>query len=156
MQPFRRSFIAALLALSLGLVPVLSPASGDELAVEHIEPVGDLYTQIVAVESNGVRTLYISGQVGRGETLEEQSRGAYGQLARRLEANGATVDDIVKLVTYVVDWDYGKKDEAFAGFYEVFEGGADTTPAHTLVGVQALYSPHALLEVEAVAVISAD
>ncbi len=154
MQPFRRSFLAVALALSFGLVAAGSRA--DELTVEHIEPVGDLYTQIVAVESNGVRTLYISGQVSGGETLEEQSRGAYGQLAKRLEANGATVDDIVKLVTYVVDWSYDKSDAAFAGFYEVFEGGADTTPAHTLVGVQSLYSPRALLEVEAIAVVPAD
>ena len=130
-------------------------AVADPIEREHIEPVGDLYTQIVAVEANGVRTLYVSGQVSRGETLEEQSKGAYGRLKSRLEAAGASVDDIVKLVTYVVDWNPDKADDAFAGLYEIY-ADSENVPAHTLVGVKALYSPSAMLEVEAVAVVASE
>ncbi len=143
--------------LFVAFVSSPSAATGNSdgtVEIDHIEPVGNLYTQIVAVESNGVRTLYVSGQVGRGETLEEQSKAAFGNLRRRIEAAGASINDIVKLVTYVVDWNSGKADAAFAGFYEIYAGDA-LTPAHTLVGVQALYSPHALLEVEAVVVVAA-
>ena len=107
------------------------------------------------MESNGVRTLWVSGQVGRGETLEQQSKEAFANLARRLEAAGAGAGDVVKLVTYVVDWTAEKADAAFAGFYDLYAGDTEGVPAHTLVGVDALYSPRALIEVEAVAVVAA-
>ncbi len=148
-------------ALTLAMIALAAagrhPVAAQSLEREYLEPVGGLYTQIVSVEANGVRTLYVSGQVGRGETLEEQSRAAFANLERRLQKAGAEASDIVKLVTYVVDWTSEKADAAFAGFYDVYEGNTDRLPAHTLVGVDALYSPHALLEVEAVAVVpSAD
>lgn len=152
----RSSRVFATVSYTLCLVASLAGAlEAAALEREHIEPVGDLYTQIVAVESAGVRTLYVSGQVARGETLEEQSKGAYANLARRLEENGASVGDIVKLVTYVVDWNVDKAEDAFAGFYAIHQG-LDKTPAHTLVGVQSLYSPYAMIEVEAVAVVAAE
>ncbi len=150
----RRIPIAAAVTLSL-LAAGTTAAAGASIKRDHIEPVGDLYTEIVAVEANGVRTLYLSGQVWRAETLEEQSKGAYRRLKSLLEGAGASVDDVVKLTTYVVDWDREKADAAFAGFYEVF-GASDHVPAHTLVGVKALYSDYAMLEVEAVAVVAAD
>ena len=146
--------IAVAVALSL-LVAGATAAAGASIKRDYIEPVGDLYTEIVAVEVNGMRTLYLSGQVWRAETLEEQSKGAYRRLKSLLEGAGASVDDVVKLTTYVVDWDREKADAAFAGFYEVF-GASDHVPAHTLVGVKALYSDYAMLEVEAVAVVAAD
>lgn len=131
-------------------------AADDDLEREFHEPVGGLYTQIVSVSSQGVRTLYVSGQVGPGETLEAQSIAAFGSLKSRLEAAGASVDDVVKLTTYVVDWTAEKADAAFAGFYQIYEGNEERLPAHTLVGIQSLYSPAALLEVEAVAVVAAE
>ena len=68
----------------------------------------------------------------------------------------ASATDIVKLVTYVVNWEVEKADAAFAGLYQIFDGHRDKMPAHTLVGVKALYSPRAMIEVEAVAVVAAE
>ena len=148
---------SAVLLFAMGMsYPTPGVAAGETLEIDHLEPVGELYTQIVTVESHGVRTLYVSGQVGRGETLEEQSKAAYANLERRLQKAGASVDDIVKLVTYVVDWTGEKADAAFAGFYAIYEGNTQRLPAHTLVGVKALYSHHALIEVEAIAIVAAD
>ncbi len=145
--------LAVLIAVTLAGYPSLVMSSERTLEKDFLEPVGDLYTQVVTVESGGVRTLYVSGQVGGGQTLEEQSKAAFASLKSRLQKAGATPDDVVKLVTYVVDWTPEKRDATFTGFYDIYEGNTRRLPAHTLVGVKALYSPHALIEVEAVAVV---
>ena len=142
---------------SLTLVAVLSfgamaaPGSAEDLKREHIEPVQGTFSQVVTVEKNGVKTIYVSGQTAPGETLAEQSRSLYASMKRRLELAGATPADVVKLVTYVVDWAPEKGAGAFAGFGEVF-GALENKPAHTLIGVQALFQPEIKIEVEAIAV----
>jgi len=110
------------------------------------------FTQVVAVDAGGVRTLYISGQTGQSEGLEAQSKEAFAGLKARLEAAGATPDDVVKLTTYIVDYSPDKLRAAVSGFGGVFKD-RDHPPANTLIGVQALFQPHVLLEVEAVAVV---
>ncbi len=113
------------------------------------------FTQAVAVDSGGVRTIYISGQTGQSEGLEAQSKEAYDGLKARLEAAGATPDDVVKLTTYIVDYSPEKLPAAFSGFGAVFTD-RDRPPANTVLGVQALFQPHVLLEVEAIAVVEID
>jgi len=94
----RANPIAVVVAVSLSLAGATAAAAAS-VEREHIQPVGDLYTEIVAIEANGVRTLYLSGQVWRAETLEEQSKGAYRRLQGLLEGAGASVDDVVKAIT---------------------------------------------------------
>ena len=77
---------------------------------------------------------------------------AFGSLAARLKSAGATPDDVVKLTTYIVDYSPEKVADAFAGFGSVFTD-RQHPPANTLIGVQALFQPHVLMEVEAVAVV---
>tara|TARA_E500000331_G_scaffold62101_2_gene56676 strand:+ start:7055 stop:7435 length:381 start_codon:yes stop_codon:yes gene_type:complete len=113
------------------------------------------FSQAVAVESGGTKTIYISGQTGQSEGLEQQSREAFTGLKARLEAAGATGDDVVKLTTYIVDYSPEKAAAAFAGFGQVFTD-RDHPPANTLIGVQALFQPGILLEVEAIAVVAVD
>jgi len=121
---------------------------------QYVEVEKDLgFTQVVAVEAGGVRTLYISGQTGQSEGLEAQSQEAFSGLKARLEAAGATPDDVVKLTTYIVDYSPDKLPAAFSGFGSVFND-RERPPANTLIGVQALFQPHILLEVEAVAVVA--
>lgn len=112
------------------------------------------FTQVVAVESQGTRTLYVSGQVGESEDLESQSIEAFANLEKRLAAAGATPADVVKLTTYIVDYSPEKARAAFAGQPRVFKD-RENPPANTVVGVQALFRPHLLIEVEAVAVVAA-
>lgn len=113
------------------------------------------FSQAVAVESGGTKTIYISGQTGQSDGLEQQSREAFTGLKARLEAAGATGDDVVKLTTYIVDYSPEKAAAAFAGFGQVFTD-RDHPPANTLIGVQALFQPGILLEVEAIAVVAVD
>ena len=110
------------------------------------------YSEAVVVESAGVRTIYISGQVGEGADLEAQMRSALGKLMKLLGDQGATMADVVKMNTYIVD--YGPESLAvFRGVRKELMGEADM-PASTLVGVAALALPEWLIEIEAVAVIA--
>ena len=111
------------------------------------------FTQVVSVEANGLKTLYVSGQVGESADLKSQSIEAFANLERRLAAAGATPADVVKLTTYIVDYSPEKVRDAFAGQPPVFTD-REHPPANTVVGVQALFQPHLLLEVEAIAVVS--
>ena len=98
-------------------------------------------------------TVWVSGQVGAGregvpEKIEDQARIAFASLGRVLEASGATLGDVVELVTYHTDMSEmagvsSVKSEFFPKDY----------PAWTAVGVTGLALPGLRLEVKATAVI---
>lgn len=111
----------------------------------------DGYSEAVVVESAQVKTIYISGQVGEGDGLEAQMRSALAKMKALLGREGATMFDVVKMNTYIVD--YGPETlEVFRGVRKEVLGEVDM-PASTLVGVQALALPEWLIEIEAVAVV---
>lgn len=111
----------------------------------------DGYSEAVVVESNQVKTIYVSGQVGEGDGLEAQMRSALSRMKALLGREGATMFDVVKMNTYIVD--YGPETlEVFRGVRKEVMGEADM-PASTLVGVEALALPEWLIEIEAVAVV---
>jgi len=109
--------------------------------------------------ATGRRTIYTAGQVaidehgalvGSGD-LAAQTAQAMRNVGRALAAAGATYADIVKLTTYVVN--YQPEQRAVIGQARApFFAGA-TPPASTLVGVAALALPGWLVEIEAVAVV---
>ena len=98
-------------------------------------------------------TVWVSGQVGAGrdgvpEKIEDQARIAFASLGRVLEASGATLGDVVELVTYHTDMSEmagvsSVKSEFFPKDY----------PAWTAVGVTGLALAGLRLEVKATAVI---
>ena len=101
-------------------------------------------------------TIYISGQtaldeegnlVGPGDIVA-QSRQAYENMKRILEAAGATMRDIVKLNYFCKDL---REIPKAAGVYREYFG--DHYPANTAVQISNLWEPGFLLEVEAVAVV---
>jgi enamine deaminase RidA (YjgF/YER057c/UK114 family) len=108
------------------------------------------FSQAVRVDN----TVWISGQVGMdekgavGETIEEQVRMAFNNLKHVLTESGASMDDIVELVTYHTDMKdmkiFGKVKSEFI---------TDNYPAWTAVGVTELVLPQLMLEIRAVAVI---
>jgi enamine deaminase RidA (YjgF/YER057c/UK114 family) len=107
--------------------------------------------------SQGVRvgdTVWISGQLGigpdgkAGATIEDQTRLAFQNLARVLEAAGGTLADVVELITYHLALD--DLPEVAAVKAEFI--GQDF-PAWTAVGVTQLALPETLIEVKATAVI---
>jgi enamine deaminase RidA (YjgF/YER057c/UK114 family) len=112
-----------------------------------------------AVAASGRRTLYVSGQTAwdserrlvGGADLESQARQAFTNLRTAVESAGATLDDVVSLRIYVVDY-RAQMAAAVGGALRSFFTG-DVKPASTWIGVTALADPGFLIEVEAVAVL---
>jgi 2-iminobutanoate/2-iminopropanoate deaminase len=110
-----------------------------------------------AVKVTGARTiLFISGQVaydedGRpahGRDFTAQARAVFQALQAQVEAGGGTLDDVVKLNTYLTDIRYR---EELTPIREEFFG--PRTRAATQVAIAALGRPEWLIEVEAIAVL---
>ena len=100
--------------------------------------------------------LFLSGQVAytadgspafRGD-FKAQARGAYEAIKALVESQGATMNHIVKITTYVTDMRY-RVD--LAPIREEFFGKKG--PASTLVEISALAHPDWMIEIEAIAVI---
>lgn len=110
----------------------------------------DGYSEAVVVVFDGLKTIRVSGQVGEGPDLDSQMRSALSNLKEVLGKAGASMDDVVKMNTYIVD--YGPESlETFRGVRKELLGDSDM-PASTLVGVASLALPEWLIEIEAVAV----
>lgn len=114
------------------------------------------YTHVVT--SRRARTVYVSGQVaidadgnsvGVGD-LAAQTDQVMQNLATALAAAGASFDDVVKITTFVVDYEPAQRAvlSEVRGRYLP----TDNPPASTLVGVTALAGPDWLIEIEAIAV----
>jgi enamine deaminase RidA (YjgF/YER057c/UK114 family) len=113
------------------------------------------YSQGVKV--TGAETiLFISGQVAYDDEGQPAHLGDFGAQARavfnaikaQVEAGGGSLDNVVKLNTYLTDMRYrGELAEIRQDFF------GPRAVASTLVGVAALALPGWLIEVEAIAVI---
>ena len=78
-----------------------------------------------------------------------QCKYSYDKIKRLLEKHGATLGDVVKMVTYMTDVryqpDYGKcRLEAF---------GSNSLPAHTLLTISQLAWPGMMVEIDVTAVV---
>ena len=116
---------------------------------EYINPASG-YSNAVAVTNGNVKTLYVAGQVGSGETLEAQIRSSFEGVLKQLADGGATFKDVVKMNTYIVN--YRQADlELFRRIRkEMF--GEEEMPANTLVGVTSLVTDEIKVEMDAVAI----
>ena len=118
----------------------------------HISPTRTGYSQVVVVTNGGVKTIYVSGQVGQGDDLASQTASVYQRVAERLALAGASLKDLVKTNIYIPDFDPERDLPAFReGRVQVL--GSDNLPASTLVGVQSLVSDRFRIEVDAIAVV---
>ena len=115
------------------------------------------FSQVATVSSNGVKTIYVSGQVGirAGEipdSFAEQIDIVFSNMAVQLEAAGANMTDVIKLTGFIVDIDEEKRaaySESRARYFPTY----NPPPASTLIGVSGLVIPALQVEVEAIAVI---
>lgn len=130
---------------------VASNTMAESLDRQFINPASG-YTQVVAVSANGVKTLYLSGQVSKGNTIESQLRGAFTAVQQQLADAGAELGHVVRLNTYIVNYDPSHLATFKRVRNEFFE--AKNRPASTLVGVAALALPEYLVEIEATAILS--
>ena len=150
-EKFRARFHNMLLSMIILVVFSTGTANAESIKREFINPANG-YTQVVAISANGVTTLYTSGQVSEGETLEDQLRGTFAALKSQLTDAGASLNDIVKMNTYIVDYNKSHLD-TFRNVRDEFFP-KENRPASTLVGVTALALPKYLVEIEATAVVS--
>ena len=115
------------------------------------------FSQVVV--SSGNRYVHCAGQTAWDENMElvggmdlgQQMQKALENVGHALEAAGATPANVVRIMTFVVDY---RPDQAMIlgqTMAEFFD--AENLPAATLVGVQALAMPEFLVEVQATAVI---
>lgn len=147
-------FVLAVLALLVACQPRQPEIRADEneqgLFEKSFIDMHDGYSEAVVVTAGELKTIYISGQVGEGSNLDAQMRAALAGLKSVLGKAGGTMDDVVKMNTYIVD--YGPETlEIFRRVRKEELGDVDM-PASTLVGVEALALPGWLIEIEAIAV----
>ena len=113
--------------------------------------------------ATGSRLLLLAGQVAAtpaGEPtatgLADQVHAALRNVATGVRGAGGDVSDIGRLTFYVVDWTPGMADELFEGISRAQEsdGFGVPLPPSTVIGVQALWTPDFLVEIEATAVLT--
>ena len=118
---------------------------------EYIEP-NEGFSQTVVVKTGNFKTLYISGQIGDGTDLEAQTIATFQNLEKQLQNCNATFKDVVKMNTYIVNFNPEIDLPIFRKIRKEFLGN-ENYPASTLVGVESLGRKEWLIEIEAIAVI---
>ena len=123
---------------------------------EKITTVPDPYEPYLL--SQGIRfgnLLFISGQAGytdEGKVVEggfrAQGEQAFSNLARALKAGGSSLENVLKVTIFLTD---------MKNFREIVELRRKyfsmPYPADTIVEVSGLYTPEAMIEIEAIAAI---
>ena len=113
-------------------------------------PVSGGYSQGVEVSTPG-RFLYISGQIPEHRTgdlparFEDQCRQVWSNIEVVLASAGMTVDDLVKVTTFLSDREYRSANSEIRQ-----EALGDAKPALTVV-IADIYNEQWLLEIEATA-----
>ena len=117
------------------------------------------FSQVAVVEKNGIKMIYLAGQVGVDNQknlvgsgkLRDQVEQTFRNLQTALESVEATMADIIKMNIYVVN--YQPSDAEIIGevLQQYFSVGQ--LPAMSLIGVQALAEERFLVEVDAEAVV---
>ena len=114
-----------------------------------------MFSQVVVTEKNGLKFVHISGQVGVDHSkklvgdgsFSAQTRQAFTNLQAALDCAGASVNDVVKLTIYVVDYEYAQAGIIREELRAVFP--SERLPALSLLGIAALAEKHFLIEIDA-------
>lgn len=118
---------------------------------QYIEP-NEGFSQTVVVKTGNFKTFYISGQIGDGIDLQAQTIATFQNLERQLQNCNATFKDVVKMNTYIVNFNPEVDLPIFRKVRKTFLGN-ENYPASTLVGIQSLGRKEWLIEIEAIAVV---
>lgn len=113
--------------------------------------------------STGTRHVHVAGQIARDEQGNKVATGdlagqiahALRSTARGLAGAGASFSDVVRLRFFVTGWQPEKYTEFMAGIESVVEelGIPQPLPPLSAIGVDYLFEPDVLVEVEAEAVL---
>lgn len=149
-------------AALLAAVALAAPASAQELEKKHFHHndwTKGRFAEAVTVTGPG-KWIFLAGVGAEAEKdgsilhvgdFAAQCNYAYEKIGKLLAAHGATMADVVKLVTYVVDIrdrDMMNKCRAAA-----FKGGP--LPVHTFLAISGLARPGMLVEMDVIAVVPA-
>ncbi len=145
----RRSTLSTTMLLLLPLLAGGCASAGagpHKEAINHTgQPVGGLFSPIVRTGN----LYFLSGVIGRSQDGEigAATRQAMDGVRTRLEAVGATMDDLVKCTVYLIDMaDYQGMNEVYQSYFP------GNPPARTAIAVQALPA-NAQVEVTCVAAV---
>jgi enamine deaminase RidA (YjgF/YER057c/UK114 family) len=117
----------------------------------------EIFSNVVTVEKNGVKTIYLAGQVGIDENKNLVGDGSFVAQARQsliniqlaLASVNAKMTDVVKLTIYVANYSSDLIPVICEVLVEYFP---ENKPACTLLGVESLAEERFLIEIEAIAV----
>ena len=126
--------------------------------IEQLFPTGRGFSQVVI--ARGDRHIFLAGQcamsptgeiVGKGD-IAKQTEQIFENIKLGLTAANATLDDVVRMTIYVVDYTPEKRDlmQDIRDRYIDRDAG----PASTLIGVSKLVHDDFLVEVEVQAIVS--
>jgi len=112
-----------------------------------------------AVMASGRKMVFISGQtawderknVVGGDNLLGQTRQALRNVKTAIEASGGSLNDLVSLRIYIVNYQAESARAVGRALREFFS--SQNSPASTWIGVSALADPEFLIEIEATAVL---
>ena len=112
--------------------------------------------------ATGDRLIHMAGQVGTDENgevvsggLSAQAEQAMANVGRVLDEAGASESDLVKLTVYVRGWNMTMYEEFGAGMMASRESRPWPDVPVTLIGVESLFTPEMMVEIEGVAVVAA-
>jgi 2-iminobutanoate/2-iminopropanoate deaminase len=125
--------------------------------LQRVRTTPDVYEPFLL--SQGIRmgnVLYISGQAGYGDDgrivaggFRAQGEQAFANLRRALEAGGSSLANVAKVTIFLTDMSRFKEVVELRRKYFT-----EPYPADTIVEVKALYTPDAMIEIEAIAAIA--
>jgi len=151
---------AVLSILSFAVTPMAAPAQTFEKKnYNYSEWTKGRFSEVVTVTGPG-KMIFLAGIGAENENgqagdilhkgdFTAQCKYAFDKIKRLLERNGATLDDIAKMVTYMTDVrhqpDFGRcRSEAF---------GTTPMPAHTLLTISQLAWPGMMVEIDVTAIV---
>lgn len=125
--------------------------------LKRVHTTPDIYEPFLL--SQGIRmgdVLYISGQAGYGDDgkivpggFRTQGEQAFSNLRRALEAGGSSLDEVAKVTIFLTDM--GCFEEVVELRRKYF---SEPYPADSIVEIKALYTPEAMIEIEAIAAVA--
>ncbi|MDJ0588402.1 MAG: RidA family protein [Pleurocapsa sp. MO_226.B13] len=120
------------------------------------------FSQVAVIEKNGIKTIYVAGQVGVDRDknlvgngkLQAQLKQTFSNLQTALTSVEATMANVVKMNIYVVNYQPSDAEAIEKAIRQHFKMGQ--LPAMSLIGVQALAEERFLVEVDAEAVVDSN
>jgi enamine deaminase RidA (YjgF/YER057c/UK114 family) len=157
----KKSFLfSVLMMLAIMILPSLAPAQTFEKKnYNYSEWAKGRFSEAVTVTGPG-KMIFLAGvgaedENGKGGDILHkgdfyaQCKYAFDKIKRALDKNGATLNDIVKMVTYVTDM----RHQAEFGKCRTETFGTTTMPAHTLLNIVQLAWPGMMIEVDVTAMV---